>query len=372
MKKIWLYFALIIMFSCGNETEKNIETDKSIESDTVKVIDPIKEDTIQDEVYDKENPIDSLLNFCDENLKNSLQLYISLISEDIKSEAQIRKAFELRKKILYKLDNAVSNYLISNNEDYNNELEVALNSIGFQGVYAEGMYMTLGVYPVLEDAIRKVASDEFKLTIDFYNALSASIGGEYPYATMSDEMEVVRIGEKIRSEYPDTDSIKNITEHFMQNLFCFTDFHVVVDSKNRDSAYIVWGTDVYMYPGMSSKYNFEDFYKKMPDSKYSKIVKSVCDAPSIIYSDEGSSIYLVAVHVFDNYSSAEQQIFEYFEKGIDIPHRIIIRENGNISYAVVYRFFSEKKKANDALNYIKRTNENAKIITIDLAGNVVN
>ena len=233
------------------------------------------------------------------------------------------------------------------------------------------MYYGLDVFPVLEKEIESVASEEFKLKIAFKNAVALSSGGEYPYDTMSDDMEVVRIGEEIISKYPNSKTAELIKEDFINAVSCFTDFHVVVYSGSDDPAYIVGcGTETSMYPGGSNKKNFLDFIDILPGSKYSKVIKSILDNPSEISSDENSLIHLVVIDIEKDYKKIDQRIFNYIDNGIDIPHKIVVRSGDQADWAIVYRFFSDKSKADKALRYIKQTYEDAEIITINSAGQI--
>jgi len=230
-------------------------------------------------------------------------------------------------------------YLDENREDYNDEQEKELNRIGFQGLYSKVMFMVLDVAPVLEKEIESVASEEFKLRTAFNNAYASSLGSEYPFDTMTDEMEVVKIGEEIYNKYPESKLFKEIKEKFMRAVSYFTDFHVVTHSNGSDPDYIVGGLDVHMYPAGSYKSNFESFVKSLPDSKYNKIVRQMLDYPSVITSKDDDSVYLVLIHSSDDYKEAEKIIFDFINEGIDIPHNIIVRDGENVKKSVVYRFF---------------------------------
>ena len=109
----------------------------------------------------------------------------------------------------------------------------------------------------------------------------------------------------------------------------------------------------------------------MPQSKYTKVVKSVLKNPSTILYNEDFLLYLVVVEMEDDYDQAEEKIFSYIEKGIDIPHHIIITDKENINHAIVYRFFTDLNKAQKALDYIIKNYKNAQIIPVDRSGKMV-
>ena len=80
---------------------------------------------------------------------------------------------------------------------------------------------------------------------------------------------------------------------------------------------------------------------------------------------------VVARSVIKYYDQAEEKIFSYIEKGIDIPHHIIITDKENINHAIVYRFFTDLNKAQKALDYIIKNYKNAQIIPVDRSGKMV-
>ena len=181
-------------------------------------------------------------------IKDSLTLYLGMISEVIENENRIKEIFSYREQLMDRVDRLVVEFLNPNTMDYNEALEKELNSIGFQGRYAEGMYFELGVAPILEEEIERVASEEYKLKIAFDVAVASAYDTEYPFDSMDDEMEIVKIGEQINKKFPGSKTAEYIKTEFMQAVSCFTDFHVVIDPERNDSTYIVGGIDVDFYP----------------------------------------------------------------------------------------------------------------------------
>jgi len=369
MKYLYLLIIISILFSCGNgndETNNNDDTTFVVDSITSEQVD-LKDEGMNTDLSNHEFLIK--MAAYNKDLSDSLNIYLTLISKEINSEAQIVKAFDIREKILPMIEEASFHYLEGLQEDYNDVMESALNKAGFQGVYAEGMFQMLEIAPILEKEIEQYCSEKFKLRIKFLNAYASSLGSEYPFDSMGDEMEVVKIGEEIMNKYPNSKLFNEIKEKYMWEVLNFTDFHTVTNPDGEYINYIVGGLDTEFYPTGSDRSNFENFVKSLPSSRYTPVIKKLLENTSDVSPKEGAMVYLVTVEVVDDYLKADEKIFNLLNMGIDIPHNIIIRDGDEIQSAVVYRFYSDLKKAEKALSVIQTDYPNARIITVDRGGN---
>ena len=154
----------------------------------------------------------------------------------------------------------------------------------------------------------------------------------------------------------------------MQAVMCFTDFHLVIYPDNEDTTVIVGGIETDMYPSGSHIDNFKNFIKEMPQSKYTKMLKTILKNPSTIEYSDDYLLYLVVLGFEEDYDKTEEKLFAYAEKGIDIPHHIIISGGEDSQNAIVYRFFTDQDRALKALQTIKKDYKNAQIIAIDRSG----
>lgn len=364
MKNSLSLIIIVLFFACGNQTEQEETSIDSMSNEELSLTEiPEQEESSQDPGQILFKVVEN-----DPGLTSKLKKYMTMLKGKINSEEEIIEIFELRKKIIAELDELIYEYL-SQNGEYDHDLEQALNYYGMQGTYAEGMYFGLDVAPVLEKEIKEYASEEFNLNIAFNNAVATAYQSEYPYDSMVDEMEIVKIGEKIMKKYPRSETAEKIEEEFMRAVWVFTDFHVVTHSGRDDETYIVGGLDVDMYPAGSYKGNFEAYVKELPNSKYTKVIQAILDNPSEI-SYENTPVYLVTVDIESDSDKTNEKLFNFVDSGIDIPHRIIVRRGDKADYALVYRFFSDKEKADKALDFIKQTHEDAEIIVIDRKGQI--
>lgn len=365
MKKLsYLLVCLLLINACASKSnDENTQTD-SLETEEI-ITEEIESETTE---YDDSFILNLAKN--DKDLKDSLNLYLGIIFGEINSEKQIKEAFYIRDKILPKLESAAFDYLAEKQTDYDSELEEALTGIGFQGIYVEGMFMNMEFSSILEAEIEQYASDEFKLKTAFHTAYANSMGTEYPFDSMDDDAEVVRVGEKIMKQFPNSQLYKEIEEEFMTVVSFFTDWHVVDRGDDSETIIVIGGLSTDFYPNGSYESNIVSYTDNFPNSVITPVIEKILQNPSTISTEEDATFHLVVVETLEDYDKAEKAVFNYLLDGIDVPHVLILRDGDTSYWGLVYRFYSQIEKAEEALEIIKPDFPKAKILDIDANGNL--
>ncbi|MBN1637633.1 MAG: hypothetical protein JW866_01605 [Ignavibacteriales bacterium] len=314
-------------------------------------------------------------------LDKLLKEYVEMISvpDDISSEEEILEIFQLRDSLILKLYPTIDEYywILVEDDKYNEfeNLEKELMEIGISTVYAEGMVVGLVSSPILEKQIDEYGSEPFKLYCKFMDAYSNSQGGEYPFIDLSAQMEMVDFGEKLYQNYPDSKYIEMIEFNFNFAVQLLTDFHKVTDLGQDYTQYLTEGMSVDYWPYGTSLENFTTFVQDYPNVKLTKVVKEILKNTSEIYVDfekEGSDpIYLIAIEELDDYLDAQNKVLDYILNGIDIPHIVILERGSDYSYAIVYRFYSDKNLADRMFNSIKLKYPDAYMLKVNMYGQII-
>ena len=110
--------------------------------------------------------------------------------------------------------------------------------------------------------------------------------------------------------------------------------------------------------------NYTTFIKKYPQSRYAKVVKSILLNISTLESNESGieHLYAVVTDEVANEGDASQLVVNYLQSGKDIPH--ILRTQSKTYIA--YRYYSDKEKAEAALQRAQKMKPSAKVVEIDM------
>lgn len=373
--------ATFILFSCNSNADENSENkdsakvEKNEDSLTIeesKLLDSVV--VYSDSLFKTKLPIiDSLIT--NENLKDSLINYFNKIYKaEITNEATIKSIFKERKMLwrriepyAYKLEEKMHeapNYW----DKFANELKV----IGFKPVYAEGMLASITTSKILEKEIAQYGSPDYQLYFAFLEAESNSLGGEYPYLDLTYQIEMVVLGEKMAKKHPKSPYNDSIFEAYQYALSTLTDFHKVKDASA--DRYLLNGISRDFWPNATDISFMEKFVKEHSRSRFAPSVKKILANTSELSIGEDPNkgeVYLISVTDFGTEKAAKQQVFEYLNSGKDIPHVIHSKTGEAKTYHAVYRFYSDKTKAEENLKIIKSKFKDAKLILIDFNWQVI-
>ena len=253
------------------------------------------------------------------------------------------------------------------NSEEGEKLIAELKSIGFTGIFAEGMYVYLGTAPIMVNQLKTLASEPFRLCVEFSDAEAEAWQGEYPYLDLTGEKKMVAIGEQILFKYPDTEYAPKIREFFYIALNVLTDVRAM---KNQNDLSFLTGGGLTLdyYPFATDIEQIKSFPSEYPQSRYAKVVQKITqDYSEITIAGElPMPVYMVWIQDVTVNNSAQQQddwdgcrtpaqkIKNVFlNKGIDIPHIVTVYQNNVEVCGVVYRFNSDISKAELAVKTLQ-------------------
>ncbi len=389
MKKttIFLLAVIILIYSCktsnnSNTSSENIEEEVT-EDITEENTENIETDNFASFVFEDIFPELTKALSPNNDMLWTIKLYASSVLGEIESEEKVLEILDMRTQILkdYTFNEMLGNYYFAMEESediytYWEKVEKELNIIGFQGIYVEGMFADLDNYTFLKKEIENYLQEEARLFIKLKETEANSRGGEYPYAGLDDYAKVIKVGEELLTKYPNHDKKEEINGIIFSSLYPFVDYHSI-EIGNDYREYCVGRFSIDAWPMATDISYHDEFLENYPNSKYFGVIKSIRENHSVLEVDDDNGnilpIYVIVTDEVDDYDEAESKIWEYLNKGIDIPHNLILHNGENDDrYFVAYRFYPNKALANDALILISKTNKNAKILKVDGEGNFIN
>lgn len=308
----------------------------------------------------------------DQNIEQKFSEYVSTLTGSVTNETDINIVFELRDSLLLDLQKVIESYYYAmNQQQYQTweNVEIELDTIGFRVIYAEGVFVGLDVAPILVPKIKRYASEEFKLYANFRNEYSKSLGGEYPFSNVYGAFNAVYAGEKLIKNYPQSYYTQLIIDDFKKSLFLVTDIHKATTSSDGVTGCFYSNFTYQFYPYFSDCSAIEKIIVEKPNSFYTNILKELYSNMSDILIQENkpkelSVIYAVVTDKSDSRDIITDKIYNYLNSGIGIVHNLTI-DNGSVTeYYACYRFYSNKSKAETALDFIKPDFPDSKIIEI--------
>ncbi len=289
-------------------------------------------------------------------------------AKSIKNEADLQRLFnEREQKIIPLLNEKVLNPLSTADETFfhqenGKKLNKELETIGLRGVFAEGFYMGLAAFPMLGKELEQHASEVYKWYMQFWNGEGLSQGGEYPYMNLDGYGQMTVAAEQMVDKYPEHEYTKKIQQGFRDGLNVLTDVHKVI--QGGETNYIVHDLNTEFYPTATDIAAYEKLLEAHPNSKYYSVIKKITENMSTMayVKDKGwKDLYMVVIsweaakrsRDGGPCANARQKVYEYLDKGIDVPHALFLQKGKKRSCAVVYRFFPDKKEAEKAAATIK-------------------
>ncbi|QQS31298.1 MAG: hypothetical protein IPM47_10425 [Sphingobacteriales bacterium] len=242
-----------------------------------------------------------------------------------------------------------------------------LKSIGMSGIFAEGMYVFLGTAPVLEPQLKSLASEPFRLYIEFNNAETEAWQGEYPYLDLTGEKKMVYIGEQLLFNHQETEYAPKIREYFYIALTVLTDIRALT-GQTENTFLTGGGLSTDFYPFATDLEQIKSYATEYPNSRYTKIIQNITRNFSDILANGEipQPVYMVWVQdvkvdknnaqnneTLGCRTTAEQIKNVFLNKGLDIPHVVNVYQNNEEVCGIVYRFHADKSKAEQALKTLQ-------------------
>ena len=207
LKNLAIIFALLL-FSCNNfiNNKSNSEGKDSLSNEEE------VETKIKENLFFETFKLLPEITSSDEKLQGKLKKYASIVLGDIKSVEAINNAFELRIELQEELSLALENYFFDNDNSYEiwDDVETELNILGFQSIYAEGMFIGLAIFPILQKEINNYGTEEFQLYIKIIETNANTYGGEYPYMSLTAQADVIKLGELMLKNYKKSNYYKKV------------------------------------------------------------------------------------------------------------------------------------------------------------------
>ncbi len=359
-------FATFIL-SCNNsseEKENNNDTiSKNISEQVVKQENVVETDTVnENKIVDNYKYLPKVFHK-EDSLYSEFERYLNLINGEVSSEKQIKDIFNLRKHLMEYVSLKVDK-LCNQDGELAREAHEEFVSIGFLPVYVEGMYGALEQSQILNDEVEKYASEPFKLKIKFDNEYAKSIGGEYPYASLNEYLNAFEPAYELFSKYKETEYYKEIEDKFKNMLIEFVDIHKVNGGGDQNECF-EGELHSSFYPWVTICNMPELFQKRFPNTVFTPIFKKLQENISEVSPKQENYLIVTDKIEGNDYDNATAKVFSYLEKGIDIVHYVKLKDKeDNDFFYIIYRFYSDKNRANEELTKILEVVSTAKIVTV--------
>lgn len=316
-------------------------------------LDQTSDSPSQEVAFDQQFPTLARVLQSEQALLTELAAYASTIitDESIQSEQDLTAILETRdssmiprlEAVLMTLDQDQELY-----EEYDN-LQTELQQLGMQMTFAEGMFTSIGPYAFLEEEIEAYASVGFRLLLQFREAQTASYNGEYPYLNMGPYIEMVEIGQEMKS-LSDPSHFVQIKDDFQRAVIAVSDIHLVSDPVARDEvSWFVSDISTDFYPFATEADTRQAFVEQNEGSAFRKAIEKIIANPSSM-TKKPDHLYLVVVEWVEDQDIAVSRVASHLTAGEDIPHHLeVTLADGSKKYAIVYRFFEELEQAEEAL-----------------------
>lgn len=361
----------------GTSTDANQET--SVEESTVpgsnqrtRGLNQMDGVSSQDISFDQKFPALARVFQNESVLLSDLMDFYASVSESssIQSEQDLSNVLQLRdSSMIPRVETALMTIDEDNSlyDDYD-ALQAELQQLGMQMTFAEGMFTSIGPYRFLEPEIEQYASSAFKLYLEFNQARTASYNGEYPFLNMAPYLEMIQVGEQLAA-IEGNPYFDKISEDFEKSLLYVSDVHLVDDPTARgESSLFVDGINTEMYPYMTEKESRVAYVNETAGSPFQKAVEKIMANPSTM-STKPEALYLVVIEWADDETVAISRVTSHLRQGEDIPHHLeITLSDGTKKYAIVFRFFEDVGKAEEALSSIEGDFPDADLMMVSVKG----
>jgi len=328
--------------------------------------------TSQDIPFDQKFPtLNTVLQNESALLSDVMEFYASISAPSaVQSESDLEQVLQLRDSSMIPRVETALMTIDANNSlyDHYDALQAELQQLGMQMTFAEGMFTSIGPYTFLESEIEQYASRGFKLYLEFNQAKTASYNGEYPFLNMTPYLEMIQIGEQLAAD-KENPYFEKIQEDFENSLLYVSDVHQVDDPTARgESSLYVEGINTEMYPYLTEKESRAAYVNETTGSPFQKAMEKIMANPSTM-STKPEALYLVVIEWADDETIARSRVTTHLRQGEDIPHHLEISlADGTKKYAIVYRFFEDVGKAEEALSSIEGDFPNANLMMVSVKG----
>ena len=365
LKNFALIFTLLL-FSCNNFINNNSNSQGKDSLHNEEEVETIIVENIFFETFKLLPEITS----SDTKLQAKLKKYASIVLGDIKTEEAITNAFELRIELQDELSLALEDYFFDNENSYEiwEDVETELNILGFQSVYAEGMFIGLAIFPILQKEIKTYGTEEFQLYIKIIESNANTFGGEYPYMSLDAQAEVLKLGEIMLKKYKKSSYYAKVQPLIFDALYTYTDYHEVIGDEYKQ--FCISGFSIEYWPTATDIAFHDNFIKNNSNSMFHNIISKIRENVSEIDPDE-PYIYVIVTDKVKDYEEGQKIIWKYLLQDIDIPHNLILYLDNKTQNYVAYRFYTDIETVKIEIEKIKKIKPDAEIIKTDISGKII-
>ncbi len=270
------------------------------------------------------------------------------------SEADLDRFFADKDSLVVQLDRAfsqlddVDNVLIMGDTDNSPLVLSGLSLLGLLPVGVEGMFGTLADGPVLEERMREIASEPYRLYRSYQVNEAATLGGEYPYMDLTAYGNMLLSAEEMLLKFPDSPYSKKVKESLKSSVTGMVDVHLT--RYEGGESHHVGGICYEDYPCMTDISYHQAFVENHPGSVFAGPIRKMLNNMSVVESGENMKVFAVVTAQHSSHPEAELARLEALLAGKDWLH-VIDYHNRDGEYVVAncHRFFPDLTRAEASL-----------------------
>jgi hypothetical protein len=299
----------------------------------------------------------------------------------IHGEESVRAVLDQREAMGELLSPFVKQWLRENyREDYEHiwELNLALQPIGLYPLIASDTLVKMFTYPHLMYLLPYHCSEEYALYHDYQHIaqfadyiIADASRGSYWFWTSGNFIDLIAAYQSMKDLYPESSYLGVMKSSFEQSVAALFDFHLVVTPDTTFAH--VGGISADPSKGMV---NWEDSYLALEYgyNLLDSVLAVAVNNPSVLNTGTDyhySKVYLVSVAGYPAKEAADQARIRYLTGGKDMLHVVEVNAAGKRVWHNVYRFYTDKAKAEEALRRVKKIIPAAKIVVVDESGKAI-
>lgn len=332
---------------------------------------------LQGQDYREYYPILTAITNEDTSVQQALFRYINLKFSEIESENEaVQQVLDVRDSLSLLLTPYVRKWLKKNyQEDYTHVFDL------------HGELQPLAMTTHIEDdtlyALFALDNDynlEIRSTVDFWMFLQYrntlqyvdfsrkyNCAHEYAWAFFT----VAKNYEELKNSYPESSYLSIMNEDYEYCLDQLMDVHQV---QSADT--IITIKDELWANGKNGMVDFGYYYSMsgVDHTNVDQLVEDLLASISVIEVDVNNhykTLFLVSVGSYNSKADARKARLNHLKNGAAIAHLVEVKSGGVVKYHTVYRYYTSKDKANEALIKIRQSFPKAFLLKTDAQGNVL-
>lgn len=274
----------------------------------------------------------------DAEAMESLVAYLCRL-RDLNATHDLLDAVILRDTVAVRLDRWLDAFAMDPAMEWGSEEQQALfaelERLALQPLTAEGFVTGTvpGAFP--PDVMDAHAPEDLALYLAFREAEGASFSGEYPYLDLSPQIEMIRLGERLRALAPASPYVAATQEAFLQALATLTSLHAVAEGGSEATWLTGVGTSEF-WPFAADGGALARIVEEQPASRYAPVFARILASPPAL--DPTLETAFVVVAETPDVTSAQARYAAFVDAGVDVVGWLPPVERDG-PYAIVYRYY---------------------------------